>query len=152
MGHLKECDIHLDRLMLAIDVLEQSYVFPLSQYDYDNILNNKQNMAYCDQLIYRFSKIQDCMGSKLFKSIVLYQGDSTNKSFLDMLNQLERMDIIDVNKWFELRDLRNDIAHNYDNDASAVINMLNTIVKAKYTLVDILNAIKKMADSHEVNA
>ena len=40
-----------------------------------------------------------------------------NKPFLDILNQLEAIDIINVDEWFEIRDLRNEIAHDYeDND------------------------------------
>jgi len=50
-------------------------------------VNNTQYLAYSDQSIYRFSKLQDCMGAKLFKSVLLYQGENVNKPFLDILNQ-----------------------------------------------------------------
>ena len=39
-----------------------------------------------EDLIYRFSKLQDCMGAKLFKSVLLYEGENVNKPFLDLLN------------------------------------------------------------------
>ncbi len=64
---------------------------------------------------------------KLFKSVLLYLGENTNKPFLDILNQLEKIDIIDVDEWFEIRDLRNEIAHDYDNNDLTAMNILNTI-------------------------
>ncbi len=41
--------------------------------------------AFCDQVVYRFSKLQDIMGAKLFKSFLLFQGENINKPFLDIL-------------------------------------------------------------------
>ncbi len=46
---------------------------------------------------------------KTFKSLLLYLGENVNRPFLDILNQLERIDIIDVDEWFEIIDLRNEI-------------------------------------------
>ncbi|MEA3315002.1 MAG: toxin-antitoxin system antitoxin subunit, partial [Campylobacterota bacterium] len=91
-------------------------------------------------------KLQDCMGAKLFKSILLYQGENVNKPFLDILNNLEKMDIIDVDNWFELRDLRNEIAHDYDDNNNQAINILNTIHSLQDELERILNNIQFTLD------
>lgn len=71
----------------------------MNNSSFTNIINSIQNLAYSDQCIYRFAKLQDCMGAKLFKSILLYQGENVNKPFLDILNQLEKLEIIDVDEW-----------------------------------------------------
>jgi uncharacterized protein with HEPN domain len=84
------------------------------------------------------------MGAKLFKSVLLFQGENTNKPFLDILNQLEKIDIIDVDEWFEIRDLRNEIAHDYEDNDTVAINILNTIYKLRNELKDILNAIEAL--------
>ncbi len=83
------------------------------------------------------------MGAKLFKSILLYQGENIDKPFLDILNQLEKMDIIDVDEWFEMRDLRNDIAHNYKGNENVALSIINAIYKLRDDLAEILNNINK---------
>ena len=142
--NLKESYKHLERLTGALDELELKYTFPLKVSDFESIATSKQLLAYSDQIIYRFSKLQDCMGAKLFKSVLMYQGENVNKPFLDILNQLERIDVIDVDEWFEIRDLRNEIAHDYEDSDDVAMNILNTIYKLKQELKNILDAIHSL--------
>jgi uncharacterized protein with HEPN domain len=142
--NLKESYKHLERLESALNELSKFVKFPLNENDLRKINNSIQLLAYSDQIIYRFSKLQDCMGAKLFKSLLLFQGENANKPFLDILNQLEKIDIIDVDEWFEIRDLRNEIAHDYDDNEIEVINILNNIYKLKDELKNILNRIEKI--------
>jgi uncharacterized protein with HEPN domain len=142
--NLKESYKHLMRLKGAIEELERLYSFPVDQKVFDEMIASRQLLAYSDQIIYRFSKLQDVMGAKLFKSVLLYLGENTNKPFLDILNQLEKIDIIDVDEWFEIRDLRNEIAHDYDNNDLTAMNILNTIYQLKDELNGILNAIGRL--------
>ena len=142
--NLDESLKHLSRLKSAFVELEKKFNFPIDKKTYTDIVNNAQYLAYSDQLIYRFSKLQDCMGAKLFKSILLYQGENVDKPFLDILNNLEKMEILDVDEWFELRDLRNEISHDYDNSDNHAINILNTIYSLQGELEKILNNIKKI--------
>jgi len=141
-SNLEESFKHLNRLKGAFSELNKAFSFPIDKETYTKIIENVQYLAYSDQLIYRFSKLQDCMGAKLFKSILLYQGENINKPFLDILNNLEKMDIIDVDDWFELRDLRNEIAHDYDDNNNQVINILNTIYSLQDELEKILTNIQ----------
>ena len=142
--NLNESYKHLLRLENAFEALKRSYTFPLTMNDFKVILNNTEHLAYSDQIIYRFSKLQDCMGAKLFKSVLLYEGENVNKPFLDILNQLEAIDIINVDEWFEIRDLRNEIAHDYEDNDEMAINILNTIYKLKTDLKETLDAISKL--------
>ena len=142
--NLSESNKHLNRLQNAIKALEGSYIFPLSAENFQSILESVEHLAYSDQIIYRFSKLQDCMGAKLFKSVLLYEGENVNKPFLDILNQLEAIDIINVDEWFEIRDLRNEIAHDYEDNDEIAINILNTIYKLKSDLKETLDAIEKL--------
>ena len=121
--NLKESYKHLERIDGAFTELSNFFQIPLDNKEYANIMKNTQCLAYSDQIIYRFSKLQDCMGAKLFKSILLYQGENIDKPFLDILNQLEKMDIISVDDWFEMRDLRNEIAHDYESNEQVAINI-----------------------------
>ena len=142
--NLNESYKHLKRLEEAFNQLTKKYKIPFNSKDYKDILNNVNDMAFSDQIIYRFSKLQDCMGAKLFKSLLLYQGENIDKPFLDILNQLEKMDIISVDDWFEIRDLRNEISHDYEGSEEIAINMLNIIYRLKNNLKDILNSIKRL--------
>jgi len=144
--NLSESYKHLDRLNGAFDELILDVIFPISRSDFLVILDSKQYLAYNDQIIYRFSKLQDCMGAKLFKSVLVYQGENTNKPFLDILSQLERLDIIDVDEWFEIRDLRNEIAHDYAENELTAIELLNAIYHLKNELRRILDAINKLVN------
>ena len=141
-ANLKESSKHLQRLNDAYHVLVQTYTLPFDNDEYNKIVNNTQDLAFSDQIIYRFSKLQDCMGAKLFKSLLLYQGENVNKPFLDILNQLEKMEVLDVDKWFEIRDLRNDISHDYDDNEEIAIEILNMIYKLKDDLAEVLKKIE----------
>lgn len=146
--NLKEGYKHLLRLENAFEALNKSYVFPLSMDDFKIILESTEYLAYSDQIIYRFSKLQDCMGAKLFKSVLLYEGENINKPFLDILNQLEAIDIINVDEWFEIRDLRNEIAHDYEDNDEVAINILNIIYKLKADMKGILDSILRLLQKH----
>ena len=146
LDNLEESHIHLTRLETAFHALEEQYLFPIAKNDFDTLIKSSQMLAFSDQCIYRFSKLQDCMGAKLFKSVLMYQGENTNKPFLDILNQLERIDILEVDEWFEIRDIRNEIAHDYDGDDTSALNLLNAIYKLKKELSDILKAIESMVE------
>ena len=142
--NLRESYKHFLRLQNAVEVLEKNYIFPLSMESFKSILESVEYLAYSDQIIYRFSKLQDCMGAKLFKSLLLYEGENINKPFLDILNQLEAIDIINVDEWFEIRDLRNEIAHDYEDNDSIAVNILNAIYKLRADLKEILDSIQKI--------
>jgi uncharacterized protein with HEPN domain len=144
--NLKESYKHLERLESAFDELSNSFEFPLDKNSFEKITSSRQLLAYSDQIIYRFSKLQDCMGAKLFKSLLLFQGENVNKPFLDILNQLEKIEIINVDEWFEIRDLRNEIAHYYEDNELESITILNTIYKLRNELKNILNTIKKIKE------
>ena len=130
---------HLQRLNNAFDELKKQYTLPINTKSYKSIINSTQDLAYSDQIIYRFSKLQDIMGAKLFKALLLYQGENIDRPFLDILNSLEKMNIIDVEEWFEIRDLRNDIAH--DNEYMA-IEIINNIYELKQELEKIIYNIQ----------
>ena len=147
IDNLNECNKHLLRLNTAFDELNKKFNLPLNFKSYQHILNNTQYLAYSDQIIYRFSKLQDSMGAKLFKSILLYQGENVDKPFLDILGQLEKIDIVNIEEWFELRDLRNEISHDYDDNDALAINILNTLYTIKDELKKILNNIKNLLNA-----
>jgi hypothetical protein len=144
IDNLNEAYTHFSRLENAFLALEENYMFPISDIEFKYILDSRVNLAYSDQIIYRFSKLQDSMGAKLFKSVLLYEGENVNRPFLDILNRLEVIEIINVDEWFEMRDLRNEIAHDYEDNSEVAINILNSIYKLKNDIKSILDSISKL--------
>lgn len=137
---LRESFLHLSRLNDAFGEFEKKFTFPLDSCQFRILVKNIQDLAFADQVIYRFSKLQDIMGAKLFKSYLLAQGENVDKPFIDILNQLEKLDILMVDDWFEFRDIRNNISHNYEENEGVAIDLLNIIYTVKDDLANVLNA------------
>ena len=58
----------------------------------------------------------------------------------------KKMDIIDVDSWFELRDLRNEIAHEYADDIQNNFQIINEIFESLNKIETILIKIEKVAE------
>lgn len=142
---LHEAETHLRRIDTACGMLNSAYAFPLSRKDFHDLTTNDEHLAFADQLIFRFSKAQDCIGAKLFKSFLLAQGENVDKPFLDILNSLEKIRMLSVDSWFELREIRNEIAHDYEDDEAAGMNILNGIIVHKDELKRIVSLFRQSA-------
>jgi Nucleotidyltransferase substrate binding protein like. len=83
--------------------------------------------------LYRFSKLQDSIGQKLFKAVLDYKKEETsNKSFIDIMNKLEQLEYIqDIEGWFKLRDIRNQLSHEYEDDLEELVTIINKIFISK---------------------
>jgi hypothetical protein len=146
---LNENFIHLRRIHNAFGELSKQYTFPLSIEIFRELIDNIQNIAFADQAIYRFSKLQDGIGAKLFKAFLLAQGENVDKPFLDILHTLEKLNIVDVDEWFILREIRNEIAHDYEENEENAMNILNTILDTLPELEKILVTIQSLMDNKE---
>jgi len=117
--------IHLDRMNTAFNFIKPS--LPVTESNY--IMMSNEQVAYIDQFIFRFAKLQDLIGQNLFKIILLLEEeDIRNYSFRDLINKIEQFGIIESDeKWFKLREIRNDVSHEYpvaDEEAIIALNQL----------------------------
>jgi len=139
---LYECDKHILRISEAVEDLR--LFMPLDESKY--IALNKNQVQALDQFLFRFSKLQDAIGRKLFKQIlILQEGDSLlveNMPFIDILNRLEKLDILEFKKWARLRDIRNELANNYDDEPEEMAEVINQIYYERETLIEIYNNAK----------
>jgi hypothetical protein len=148
---LKEIDTHLLRVDIAFSELGQRYELPLDVNRFTQLLSSHIDVAFADQVIYRFAKAQDSMGAKLFKAFLLYQGENIDKPFLDILTSLEKLNVVNVDDWFELREVRNEIAHDYDENARLAMNIINHIYQHKARLRSILSKLHQLSHIEEVS-
>jgi len=138
-----ECDRHLLRIGEAVEDLVA--FMPLDEVTYISL--DKNQVQALDQFLFRFSKLQDAVGRKLFKQLLILKEDDSllieNMPFIDILNRLERLNILEVKTWGRLRDIRNELAHNYDDEPKEMAEVINQIYQERDSLIDIYNNAKK---------
>lgn len=135
---LYECQKHVEKIIVSKTHL--SFIMPLSVESYLNL--NDVDMSFVDQLIFRFSKLQDTMGEKVFPFIlVLSKEEVKKKTFIDILNRLEELEIVDKNHWLKLREIRNDIAHEYSFNSEEVVESITAIYNITDELIDIYKTV-----------
>jgi len=119
------CDLHHKRMMFAWENINK--YFPLTEIRLTKL--TPIELALFDQLIYRFSKLQDSMGSRLFKQILeVLEEDISGLPFIDILYKLEKLNLLDDAKdWIVLRQTRNTVSHEYPFFKEVQIEELNLL-------------------------
>jgi hypothetical protein len=117
---VQKCRTHLDRIHYAS--LQIKELFPLTVDRYNDLTG--ANIGNIDQLVFRFTKLQDELGNNTFRFLLeVLKEDHIGKPFRDILHTLERLQIIDSSDtWLSLRELRNDLAHEYPRLMRQLIN------------------------------
>ena len=83
--YFSEIDAHIALIDEALEVLQEK--LPIN--DYKN-LSSLEKFAL-NTLIFRFSKLQDLLGSKVFRSYLEYSGfETSEKSFFDLLKRSKK--------------------------------------------------------------
>ncbi|MHB1620706.1 MAG: hypothetical protein ACYCTY_12120 [Sulfuricella sp.] len=136
-----ECDKHLKRINGAY--LKMAVFMPLDAKRYQQLTDDE--IEHIDQFLFRFAKLQDAMGEKLFMLFLefLKEENTRNKPFIDILNRLEQLGLLeDKNVWLELRKIRNNIAHQYEDEPQQAAEALNAIYASKSILEKIYTSLK----------
>jgi len=134
---------HMERLESAFNHLKKDAKFPLDGPEVAKILNNDKLVPFLDQIAYRFSKVQDNLG-KLIRIYLFLKGENVdNLTMVDVLNLAERYELgISKEKWFELRELRNLIVHEYEDQTEKIAETINRIYNELIYIVKLLNKLK----------
>ncbi len=134
---LEKVYLHQKRLKLAL--------LEIKEWDSIDceIFEDFEKIKTVDTFIYRFIKLQDIMGDKLFKVFLNALGEyKDNMSLLDVLDKLEKFEIIDNAKdWMEYRKLRNKLTHEYPNSENDIIDGIYLAIEAYFNIEKILNRI-----------
>lgn len=129
---VKLCDVHHERMFYAYGKVRHK--FPLTEASYERL--SKDELSYLDQLIFRFSKLQDSMGRRIFPDLLEALGEDVyDKPFIDKLNLLERLELLEDHKtWLNLRETSNLVTHEYPIEPSEIIEGLNDLAQGVETL------------------
>lgn len=138
---LKECDKHLQRINHASSKMDVFMPLDASRY----MRLTEDEVEHIDQFLFRFAKLQDTLGEKLFVLMLTFLEEENLKSkpFIDILNRLEQLGLLeDKNVWLALRKIRNNIAHQYEDEALQATEALNAIYAATPALAAIYLTLK----------
>ena len=122
---LEECKKHVQRINTALKFLEP--LFPLTEAVL-NALSDEQT-AVLDQFLYRFAKLQDCIGLRLIPAVyALLESDTSAHPFIDILNRLEKLGVLtSAADWQYFRSLRNNFAHEYPDRPEDIVHGVNAL-------------------------
>ena len=136
--YFTEATKHIDLIDESLDVLQQ--ILPLQDYE---ALNQLQRFAL-NALIFRFSKLQDLIGAKIFRNYLEYTGYNTaDKSFFDILKEIEKESVVDIDTWDELRELRNKIAHEYPQELDEMLENINLFIQRASSLIKVAKKLEQ---------
>jgi len=140
-----ECRKHKARIKSSAK--EMSSFMPLNSRSYEEL--SDREVQVIDQFLFRFAKLQDAMGEKLFKTLLLSLDEKVNNlPFIDILNRMEKIEILkSIEEWRELRNIRNELAHNYDDDPEESSMVINKIYEKRDMLLDIFDRIDEYYQS-----
>jgi len=137
--HLLEAMKHIERLETAQRTLSKLY--PLDQKKLDNL--SPEEMDKLDVLAFRFAKLQDLLGSKIFREYLsILKFPIEGKNFLALLKELDKERIVDIDVWSEFRAVRNNISHDYPYDNSEKIDAINYLIENVNYLTELVRRIK----------
>lgn len=142
---INECDKHILRMNSAYK--KTLAILPLHEDKYKAL--NEDEIEHIDQYLFRFAKLQDTIGKRLFKAILLsLEEDTEDLAFIDLLNRLEKLNILEsVEQWLELRKIRNTLSHTYEDEAEEMSIAINTIFNKKQSIEKIYNQLISYSDT-----
>lgn len=139
---IDECNRHVHQMINAYKKMLS--FMPLDADSYAAIKDD--DIEHIDQFIFRFSKLQDAMGEKLFSAILsLIDENIKSKTFIDILNRLEELNLLEVDEWRLLGELRNQIAHEYSTRSTEIVKSINMLYDRTRVLYDIFVCTKNFA-------
>ena len=148
----------MDRLNFYLEIIQNSlydvdnYINKISTFLPINYPNYNELTAHhkdtIDAIAFRFNKIQSTLGEKVFKYFLESIGYDTNKSFLEILSEIEKLGIIDRKKWIEFREIRNKVSHDYPEEIEEIIENLNKMINSFNEFKKILNKIREIYEAN----
>jgi hypothetical protein len=110
---------------------------------------DKADRRLLDQFAYRYTRLQDDMGARLFPAVLRALGeDVAAMPAIDRFVRLEQLGWLpDAEEWTELRHIRNEFSHEYPESVEQRFARLELAFRSARRLTVILDGFKsKLAD------
>jgi len=140
--------------ILKADFLILDLLFESCEIDYTDLKKSDIDKAFfteysnqrvVNSFLFNYIKIQDKIGAKVFKNLLYELKEISDYSMpmIDVLNTLEKMNIIEsADDWDRLREIRNNITHDYPADIEERIENINLALEGYEMLKKIFIRIK----------
>jgi hypothetical protein len=113
-----------------------------------NQIENDPDLAeLVEAFVGRFSRLQDTLGDKLLPVLLHALGERTS-SAIDNLDLAERLNLIEsADEWMTIRNLRNQMVHEYVEDQAVLLGALHAAHGFVPTLIAAFDAMLNEATS-----
>jgi len=128
---------HLERFLFLLNIVKKevkhikstkSRLFCGENVDSQWVYRLDQDEELADRLesfVSRFNRLQDTLGDKLIPTLLKLLGEKTG-SAIDNYNKAEKLLLINnVQQWLQIRNLRNNLVHEYMEDAEEFAEAIN---------------------------
>lgn len=123
---LWEADRHLDTLQSALRDWDAAPAANLGELE-----ANPEKLRLLDQLLFRFTKLQDAVGLRLVPATLAALSEPFEDwPMIDRLNRLEKLGFVNVDDWLRWREIRNRLAHEYPDAPETRFAAIETAVIA----------------------
>ena len=140
----------LEAMFLVIDTMLENCTIDYNALQSSSIdkafFDDYNNTRIVNSFLFNFSKLQDKIGAKLFKQVLyeLKEIDTFSLTMIDVLNRLEKLNILDTSgQWERLRETRNILAHEYPFDIEERIENIDLAMEGFMELENIYRSLKK---------
>lgn len=127
-----ECDRHRETLVEALADWRRLPAPDIAAMEQDSALRR-----LTDQILYRFTKLQDTLGERLVPATLGWLREAhEGRPMRDRLDRLEKLGFLDVEAWLQWRDVRNRLAHEYPDHPALRFNAVLATIGAAQDMVD----------------
>ena len=139
----------IESIFLMIDSMMEN-----ATVDYNALKNSTVDTSFFDDynntrivnsFLFNFSKLQDKIGAKLFKTVLyeLKEIDTFSLTMIDVLHKLEALSILEsIEQWERLREIRNVLAHEYPFDIEERVENIGLAMEGFRELQEVYARLK----------
>ncbi len=144
-NQLKKVKAHYKALKEFYDAIEElDFDFSVNSYEKLEIPQKALLEAYLKS----FSSLQDYLGAKVFKGLLDAPGISYTK-MSEVLTLMEKEEIIDLDKWIEFRNIRNELEHEYPDEIEETLKDLRYCVESFTYMQEVVRRVFAFAGSYD---
>lgn len=125
------------------EALQDMQLRALGADDYNHM--SKSDRRLLDQFAYRYTRLQDDMGTRLMPAVLKALGeDIAPLSAIDRFTRLEQLGWLStVEEWLTLRQIRNQFSHDYPDSSAERFERLQAAAQAAGQLLGVMAQFQK---------
>ena len=131
------------RLTQAHSYIQKWMPLDILNFDPENYSN--EQLMFFDAFRIRFSDLQDLIGNTMFYTVMLYDEDESPARRLSTRERLvfmEKKQLLKTHRWQNIREIRNNFAHEYPDEHKEKAENLNAAWHSSAELIQISEKIE----------